>query len=112
MGGFHLLMSYMGSLGTVMWGSGLSEALQEIYGTNAVKHVISGKAIGRALRGHFLVGSTYWCQYLSYIELMKDYITAEKIGIFTLQLSGKCAVFLLTLAILTTQKVQDFTDKV
>ena len=157
LGGFHLLMSYMGSLGTVMQGSGLSEALQEIYGTNAVKHVISGKAIVRALRGHLLVGSMltikllryiipseeppdndfcdrmtesemkeienivctatyesltdghieeslaicklnelinevtnelssrsrtakYWCQYLGYIELMKDYIMAEKIG--------------------------------
>ena len=171
LGGFHLLMSYMGSLGTVMRGSGLSEALQEIYGTNAVKHVISGKAIARALRGHLLVGSMltikllryiipseeppdndfcdrmkeienivctatyesltdghieeslaicklnelinevtnelssrsrtakYWCQYLGYIELMKDYITAEKIGDWYLHLATirkMCCLFAAT----------------
>ena len=141
-----------------------------------MKHVISGKAIARALRGHLLVGSTlaikllryiipseeppdndfcdrmsesemkeienivctatyesltdshieeslaigklnklinevinelssrsrtakYWCQYLSYIELMKDYITAEKIGDWYLHLATirkMCCLFAAT----------------
>lgn len=57
LGGFHLMMSYLGSIGTLMKGSGLSEALQTSYGRNAVEHMMSGKAVSRALRGHFLASS-------------------------------------------------------
>jgi hypothetical protein len=45
----------LGSIGSMMKGSGLEEALEPVYGPNAVAHVISGKAVSRALRGHFLV---------------------------------------------------------
>ena len=55
LGGFHTMMSFMGSIGSMMKGSGLEEALQRAYGLNAVTHMISGKAVSRALRGHFLV---------------------------------------------------------
>ena len=54
LGGFHTMMSFMGSIGS-MKGSGLEEALQRAYGPNAVTHMISGKAVSRALCGHFLV---------------------------------------------------------
>ena len=57
LGGFHLMMSYVGSLGFVMKGSGLQEALETIYGSNTVKHMFTGKATARALRGHFLTES-------------------------------------------------------
>ena len=57
LGGFHLMMSYLGSIGGIMKGSGLTDALNLIYGNNAVEHMISGKAVSRALRGHFLVES-------------------------------------------------------
>ena len=55
LGGFHTLMSFLGSIGRVMAGSGLEEALTEIYAKNHVPHIMSGKAVSRALRGHFLV---------------------------------------------------------
>ena len=55
MGGFHTMMSFMGSLGTMMKGSGFKEALGCVYGPNAVTHMMSGKAVSRALRGHFLL---------------------------------------------------------
>lgn len=55
LGGFHTMMSFVGSIGSVMKGSGLEEALETIYGPNSVTHMMSGKAISRALRGHFLV---------------------------------------------------------
>jgi len=55
LGGFHMMMSFIGSIGSVMKGSGLEEALETAYGHNSVTHMISGKAISRALRGHFLV---------------------------------------------------------
>ena len=37
--------------------SGIEEALGTIYGTNTVDHIMSGKAISRALQGHFLIES-------------------------------------------------------
>ena len=48
-------MSFLGSIGSVMKGSGLSDALETTYGSNAVTHMLSGKAVARALRGHFLI---------------------------------------------------------
>ena len=38
-----------------MANSGLSDILEEIYGENAVHHILLGKAYSRAIRGHFLV---------------------------------------------------------
>ena len=51
------MMSFMGSLGTMMKGSGFEEALGCVYGPNAVTHMMSGKVVSRALRGHFLLES-------------------------------------------------------
>ena len=50
-------MSFLGSIGSMMKGSGLEEALEQVYGPNAVAHMMTGKAVSRALRGHFLVES-------------------------------------------------------
>ena len=41
----------------MMAGTGLSNLLEMIYGENAVKHMMTGKAVSRALRGHFLIES-------------------------------------------------------
>ena len=50
-----MLMSFIGSVGSLMSGSGLVEAMDVNYGPNAVQHMITGKAIVHAIRGHFLV---------------------------------------------------------
>lgn len=55
LGSFHTLMNLLGAIGTLMEGSGLKEILETFYGENAVAHIMSGKAVQRALRGHFLV---------------------------------------------------------
>ena len=55
LGGFHTLMSFLGSIGTVMDGSGIESALGEVYGENVIQHLMSGKAYARSLRGHFLL---------------------------------------------------------
>jgi len=54
-GGLHTEMSYLGCIGHFMENSGLSEALEVVYGSSAVTHMLSGKALARAHRGHFLV---------------------------------------------------------
>lgn len=55
LGGFHLLMSFMGAMGTIMAGSGLKELFCEVFASNSVDKILSGHAYARAVRGHSLV---------------------------------------------------------
>jgi hypothetical protein len=55
LGAFHTLMSFLGSIGYLMAGSGLKELLELIYAPNAVEHMLSGKAVSRAIRGHLII---------------------------------------------------------
>lgn len=59
LGSFHTLTNLFGAVGTLMNGSGLSEILQEIYGGNVVQHMMSGKAVSRALRCHIIVDAAH-----------------------------------------------------
>ena len=58
LGGFHMMMSFSGSIGFVMNGSGLSDVLETAYDPKAISHMMSGKTVSRAIRGHFLVDSS------------------------------------------------------
>ena len=44
-------MSFLGSIDHLMAGSGLQELLETVYAGNGVKHMLSGKAVSRAIRG-------------------------------------------------------------
>ena len=55
-GGFHMLMSFFGSIGTIMTGSGINNLSQNIYGANSVKHMLSGR-IAPASSAHILTES-------------------------------------------------------
>ena len=55
LGGFHTEMSYLGCIGHLMAASGLQELLHLIYAPNAVIHMLTGKAISRAVRAHLIV---------------------------------------------------------
>ena len=44
LGSFHTFMNLLGVIGTLMAGSGLSNILCEVYGENAVVHMMSNKA--------------------------------------------------------------------
>ena len=57
LGGFHTLMSFASSLGFVMDGSGIESMFKTVYGEDAVKHMLGGKAIAKALRAHILLES-------------------------------------------------------
>lgn len=54
LGGFHLLMSFLGCIGYIMAGSGLKEVLSLIYAPVSVEKMLSGHAYCRAIRGHLL----------------------------------------------------------
>ena len=51
-------MSFLGSIGHLMAESGLRELLELIYASNAVDHIMTGKAISRAVRAHLIVDAT------------------------------------------------------
>ena len=55
LGGFHAEMSFLGCIGNIMSGSGIEELLECMYASNTVGHMLSGKAVQRAFRGHLLV---------------------------------------------------------
>ena len=55
LGGLHVKMSFLGCIGHIMAGSGMEELLELIYAKNTVPHILSGKAVARAIRGHLLI---------------------------------------------------------
>ena len=55
LGGLHIMMSFLGCIGHLMMQSGIQELLSTIYADNAVVHMMTGKAIARAIRSHILV---------------------------------------------------------
>lgn len=55
LGGLHVEMSFLGCVGHLMAATGLTQVLEVVYAENAVKHILSGKAIARAIRGHLMV---------------------------------------------------------
>ena len=52
LGTFHLRMSFLGTIGYPMAGSGLQEIMELVCAPNAVVHILSGKAYARAVRAH------------------------------------------------------------
>lgn len=49
LGGFHLLMSFLGSIGSLTSGSGLEDALECCYGSNKIAHIMCGSCHSRSL---------------------------------------------------------------
>ncbi len=65
LGAFHMQMSYLGCIGHLMVGTGLREVLELIYAGNAVDHIMYGKAVSRAVRGHMLIDGVLNAMLLS-----------------------------------------------
>lgn len=54
LGGFHLLFSFLGSVGYVMKGSGIEELWETVYAKNSIPHMMTGHSFARAVRAHIL----------------------------------------------------------
>lgn len=54
LGTFHLLMSFLGSIGYIMAGSGLEELWSTVYAGHSVPHMMSGHAFSRSVRANLL----------------------------------------------------------
>lgn len=55
LGGFHTLLSFLGSIGFVMNNSGLKEVLCTVYGDKTAENISAGCQYSRAIRAHTLV---------------------------------------------------------
>ena len=58
LGGFHNLISFLGSVVAIMKGSGLEDLLSVVYVENSVMHMLSGKAVSTEIQGHLIVESS------------------------------------------------------
>ena len=144
LGGFHQLMSYLGSIGSLMDGSGLRRALETVNVPLTVGHMMTGEAYTQAVRGHMISASAsllleefwdslttdeqaqlvkiydspnpeeykndpiavhlmqwfttkkvsskartaaLWLNYVHYIEIVQQFITAERTSNFVLHIS-------------------------
>ena len=54
LGGFYLLMFFLGAVGYIMAGSGLEGLWETIYAKGSVCNMLTGKSYARALRANFL----------------------------------------------------------
>ena len=80
LGGFHLLMSFLGSIGKVMECSRISELFQVVYSSATAVHMMSGKAYARALPAHFLTQSALELiifQFISTLSLIEQLSTYD-----------------------------------
>ena len=67
LGGFHSLMSFVGSVCFSMEGCGLEKFFETVYGKDTVIHMFSGKVISRALHCHFLVDAALRMKLIKYL---------------------------------------------
>ena len=79
LGGFHSLMSFVGSVGFSMEGSGLEKVFETVYGKNTVTHTFPGNTISRTLRCHFLVDTPLWMKLIKYRLPETTVSTNEKV---------------------------------
>ena len=86
LGGFHILINFLGIVGTMMKSSGLAELFETVYGEPTVCQMFAGKAILRALRGDILVEIVLMTKLLrhffpsdySYFQEVDELLTYEE----------------------------------
>ena len=81
LGGFHMQMSFLGSIGHFMAYSGLQELLEVVFAGNMVTHMMTGKAVSRAISDHLLadaaLSSTLLADVWNVPVLTKDAVEAQ-----------------------------------
>lgn len=89
LGGFHLLMSFMGCIGQIMAGSGIKDILSIIYAEGSVDQLLSGHSYARAVRAHCILQQAL--SLLIFDELKRDDVEFKKLieseDIFTYEMN-------------------------
>ena len=63
-----MLMSFMGSIGKLMAGSGLEDIFEQVHAPKAVVHIMTGKAAAKAIRAHILTHSALTSLLIEMLE--------------------------------------------
>lgn len=71
-GGFYTGMSYSGSMGTIMDGSGLKEGFSQIFAENSAEKALTGHAWSHCFRGHVIVQSALMNIVLDSVTLTEE----------------------------------------
>lgn len=75
LGGFHLLMSFLGCLGKFMAGSGIEDMWSTVYGKATISHLLSGHAYARST--HMMTQAALMLIILEECSSLKDMIENE-----------------------------------
>jgi hypothetical protein len=78
LGGFHLIMSFLGTFGHIMADSGLKELLSLVYAENSVVNILNGHAYSRAIRAHILASTALGQLILKQVNLSQEEEDAVK----------------------------------
>lgn len=76
LGGFHLLMSFLGAIGYIMDGSGLQDAFSIVYAQASTEKMLAGHAYSRAVRAHTLCNLALGHILLTRMEISEEETTA------------------------------------
>ena len=87
---FHIRMSYLGSIGHLMAGTGLQELLEVIFAGNTIAHILSGKGVARAIRGHLLLDSVLHTLLLCNVFETKLYLSCDNDPVELDTIAGFC----------------------
>ena len=82
LGGFHTLMSFLGSVAMLMKGSGIEDLFAEVYAENSIPHIMSGKAIAISLRAHLSLQSALMALLIQNLKDEEDTFGFEEIEKF------------------------------
>ena len=92
LGGFHLVMSYMGAMCTVMSCSGLQTMWEKVYAPKSVKHMLTGSAYSRALRAHILTVAAIVSHLLDTPNCLSGINISKVQSVYESLLNGECVV--------------------
>ena len=83
------MMSFLGSIGNLMKGSGIEELFAETHAENSVVRMMSGKAVSRALRAHLLTESALTTLLIEILTERRNGVVADFEAMFTHVFEGK-----------------------
>lgn len=86
LGGFHLLMSFMGCIGHVMSGSGLSTILSKIYAKKTVEKILEGHMYNRSVRAFTLINTALANHLLKDMEKSSFRLSTQEFDFITTSL--------------------------
>jgi len=92
LGGFHLLSSYMGGMGFIMNGSGLTNLWMNVYATNSIGHMLDGKAYSQALKSHLYSAAAITTLLLETPGCLSGINTGKLNDIHTMLLTADCSI--------------------